>query len=79
MTLSSLKRTGELQALSINPFCMDFGPGLVKVLEAFSLHYSGTGSDVSLTGLCLVMVINIYVERTVQWCRSDQLFLCSGG
>ncbi len=32
LALSSLKRVGDLQALSINPSCMDFAPGLVKVL-----------------------------------------------
>ncbi len=31
MALSSLKRVGDLQALSISPSCMDFAPGLVKV------------------------------------------------
>ncbi len=30
--LSSLKRVGDLQALSISPSCMGFAPGLVKVL-----------------------------------------------
>ncbi len=32
LALSSLKRVGDLQTLSISPSCMDFGPGLVKVL-----------------------------------------------
>ncbi len=32
LALSSLKRVGDLQALSISPSCMDFAPGLVKVL-----------------------------------------------
>ncbi len=31
MALTSLKRVGDLQALSINEMCMDFTPGLVKV------------------------------------------------
>ncbi|XP_016416708.1 uncharacterized protein LOC107746890 [Sinocyclocheilus rhinocerous] len=31
VALSSLKRVGDLQALSISPSCMDFAPGLVKV------------------------------------------------
>ena len=32
MALSSLKRVGDLQALSVSPSCMDFAPGFVKVL-----------------------------------------------
>ncbi len=32
VALSSLKRVGDLQALSISLSCMDFAPGLVKVL-----------------------------------------------
>ncbi len=32
VALSSLKRVGDLQALSNSPSCMDFAPGLVKVL-----------------------------------------------
>ncbi len=32
VALSSLKRVGDLHALSISLSCMDFAPGLVKVL-----------------------------------------------
>ncbi len=31
LALTSLKRVGDLQALSVNEMCMDFAPGLVKV------------------------------------------------
>ncbi len=31
LTLTSLKRVGDLQALSVSEMCMDFSPGLVKV------------------------------------------------
>ncbi len=31
LTLTSLKRVGDLQALSVSEMCMDFAPGLVKV------------------------------------------------
>ncbi len=31
LALTSLKRVGELQALSVSEMCMDFAPGLVKV------------------------------------------------
>ncbi len=29
--LTSLKRVGDLQALSVSEMCMDFAPGLVKL------------------------------------------------
>ncbi len=32
MAITSLKRIGDLQALSISPSCLDFAPGLVKVI-----------------------------------------------
>ncbi len=31
LALTSLKRVGDLQALSVSEMCMDFAPGLVKV------------------------------------------------
>ncbi len=31
LALRSLKRVGDLQALSVSEMCMDFAPGLVKV------------------------------------------------
>ncbi len=31
LALMSLKRVGDLQALSVSEMCMDFAPGLVKV------------------------------------------------
>ncbi len=32
MAIASLKRIEDLQALSISPSCLDFAPGLVKVI-----------------------------------------------
>ncbi len=32
MAITSLKRVGDLQALSISPSCLDFAPGLTKVI-----------------------------------------------
>ncbi len=31
LALTSLKRVGDLQALSVSEMCMDFAPGLIKV------------------------------------------------
>ncbi len=35
LALTSLKRVGDLQAFSVSETCMDFAPGLVKVLEGY--------------------------------------------
>ncbi len=32
MAITSLKRIGDLQALSVSPSCLDFAPGLVKAI-----------------------------------------------
>ena len=32
MAITSLKRIGDMQALSISPSCLDFAPGMVKVI-----------------------------------------------
>lgn len=39
MTLSSLKKVGDLQALSVSPPCMEFAPGSVKVLLRLRPNY----------------------------------------
>ncbi len=44
-------------------------------LEALSHADAGSGS----MGLCPVRALRIYVDRTAQWCGSDQLFVCFGG
>ncbi|KAM9443990.1 LOW QUALITY PROTEIN: arylacetamide deacetylase-like 4 [Clarias gariepinus] len=37
MAITSLKRIGYLQALSVSPSCLDFAPGLVKVPACFQM------------------------------------------
>ncbi len=39
LALTSLKRVGDLQALSVSEMCMDFAPGLVKVTFKFKLSF----------------------------------------
>ncbi len=39
LALTSLKRVGDLQALSVSEMCMDFAPGLVKVTSRPRLGY----------------------------------------
>ncbi len=46
LALTSLKRVGDLQALSVSEMCMDFAPGLVKV----TLRSQGLVHIVSLSG-----------------------------
>ncbi len=100
MAITSLKRIGDLQALSISPSCLDFAPGLVKVilhphpnylpkvpfstmnpvvLEAFCPPPFTTPEQERLHLLCPVRALQIYVHRTSQWRKSEQLFICYGG
>ncbi len=99
MAITSLKRIGDLQALSISPSCLDFAPGLVKVilhphpnylpkvpfstmnpvvLEAFCPPPFTTPEQERLHLLCPVRALQIYVHRTSQWRKSEQLFICYG-
>ena len=100
MAITSLKRIGDLRALSVSPSCLDFAPGLVKailhphpnylpkvpfsnmhpvVLEAFCPPPFTASEQEKLHLLCPVRALRIYVHRTCQWRRSEQLFICYGG
>ncbi len=53
LALTSLKRVGDLQAPSVSEICMDFAPGLVKVLGYIPktwLYSQGFIHIVSLSG-----------------------------
>ncbi len=99
MAITSLKRIGDLQALSISPSCLDFAPGLVKVilhphpnylpkvpfstmnpvvLEAFCPPPFTTPEQERLHLLCPVRALQIYVHRTSQWRKSEQLSYAMG-
>ncbi len=100
MAITSLKRIGDLQALSISPSCLDFAPGLVKVilhphpnylpkvpfstmnpvvLEAFCPPPFTTPEQERLHLLCPIRALQIYIHRTSQWRKSEQLFICYVG
>ncbi|KAL0147528.1 hypothetical protein M9458_057156, partial [Cirrhinus mrigala] len=65
--LTSIKRVGDLQALSVNSSCLEFGPA------------DSHEDDPNLTLLCPVRALRIYMERTQPFRRSEQLFVCYGG
>ncbi|XDV31033.1 hypothetical protein PO909_033810 [Leuciscus waleckii] len=100
MAITSLKRIGDMQALSISPSCLDFAPGMVKVilhphpdylpkvpfsavhpvtLEAFCSPPFSTPEQERSHRLCPVRALQVYVHRTSQWRKSEQLFICYGG
>ncbi len=56
LALTSLKRVGDLQALSISEMCMDFAPGLVKVTLRPRPGYVPKGLSTSFRSqvVCLV-------------------------
>ncbi len=49
------------------------------VLEAFCPPPFTTPEQKRLHLLCPVRALQIYVHRTSQWCKSEQLFICYGG
>ncbi|KAL0150120.1 hypothetical protein M9458_054547 [Cirrhinus mrigala] len=87
--LTSIKRVGDLQALSVNSSCLEFGPAdshvvlrprpgyvpKIRTLQALSSQED----DPNLTLLCPVRALRIYMERTQPFRRSEQLFVCYGG
>ncbi len=50
LALTSLKRVGDLQALSVSEMCMDFAPGLVKVTLRPRAGYVPKVLSASLSG-----------------------------
>ncbi len=49
------------------------------VLEAFCPPPFTTPEQERLHLLCPVRALQIYIHRTSQWCKSEQLFICYGG
>ncbi len=75
LALASVKRVGDLQALSVNPVCLEFGslkPRLGYVPKVLPPPPSPRGSQQSL--LCPVRVLRIYIERSASY-RSQNSFL----
>ncbi len=93
LALSSVKRVGDLQALSINPACLKFRPNDSKVILKPKLGYVPKvvstpfrASVIELsppTGsqeslLCPVRALKVYIERSASYKKSEQLFVGFG-
>ncbi|XP_042572020.1 uncharacterized protein LOC122135816 [Cyprinus carpio] len=74
LALASVKRVGDLQALSISPNCLEFGPNDSRALSALQ----NTEEDPGLNLLCPVRALKVYIERSAPIRRSEQLFICFG-
>ncbi len=66
--LASVKQVGDLQALSVNSACLEFGPNDSKVVLKPRLE--------SL--LCPVRALKVYIERSASYRKSEQLFVGFG-
>ncbi len=75
LAISSLKRVGDLQALSVAPSYLDFAPGLAKafpypvfsvVLQAFCPPPFREPNQQSLNCMCPVRALDAYVHRAVE-------------
>ncbi len=66
LAISSLKRVGDLQALSVAPTNLDFAPGMAK-----SFLYPRAGYVPKVPS-------DAYVHRAALWRRVDQLLICYG-
>ncbi|TRY93182.1 hypothetical protein DNTS_006308, partial [Danionella cerebrum] len=98
LALASIKRLGDLQALSADESCLEFGPGdslvtirprpgfipkvpsvpfrdQVVTLQALPREEAEPAQG----SLCPVRALRIYLDRTRELRRSQQLFICFGG
>ncbi|KAI2660026.1 ORF V: Enzymatic polyprotein [Labeo rohita] len=73
LALTSLKRVGDLQALSVP----SSAPRPV-VLQAFCPPPFREPDQQKLNCMCPVRVLDTYVHRATLWRKSDQLFVCYG-
>ncbi|XDV29773.1 hypothetical protein PO909_032815 [Leuciscus waleckii] len=91
MAITSLKRIGDMQALSISPSCLDFAPGMVKVILHPHPDYLpkvpfSTVHPVTLEAFCPPPFITPEQERSHRLCpvralqayihRTSQWHLC---
>ncbi|KAL0162806.1 hypothetical protein M9458_042202 [Cirrhinus mrigala] len=95
ITLTSIKRVGDLHAFSINESCLEFGPadshfsrpGYVPEVPTTPFQVQVVNlqalppeeADPALALLCPVRAVRIYVDHTWSFRRSEQLFVCFGG
>ncbi|KAL0152042.1 hypothetical protein M9458_052646, partial [Cirrhinus mrigala] len=77
LALASVKRVGDLQALSIDDSCIEFGPGHNTIRNIPPETSAEPGTPDTL--LCPVRTVRTYTERSREFRLSDQLFVCFGG
>ncbi|KAI2662206.1 Contactin-associated protein 1 [Labeo rohita] len=79
LALTSLKRVGDLQALSVAPSHLEFAPGMAKASlypRPGTTAYCTPGLlSSSLSGL-IVRTLDTYVHRAALWRKTDQLLVC---
>ncbi len=94
LALASVKRVGDLQALSISPACLEFGPNDSKVVlkprhgyvpKVLSTPFRAqviTLSALPLSEedreLSLLCPVRVYFERSAPFRRTEQLFVSFG-
>ncbi len=89
LALASVKRVGDLQALSTSPACLEFGPNDSKVvLKVLSTPFRAqvitlsalppSEEDLELSLLCPVRALRIYFERSAPFRHTEQLFVSFG-
>ncbi len=86
LAISSLKRVGDLQALSVAPSYLNFAPGLAKVFLYPRAGYvpkvpSSTPRPVVLQAFCpppFREPDHTYVHRAALWRKADRLLVCYG-
>ncbi|KAL0162349.1 hypothetical protein M9458_041745, partial [Cirrhinus mrigala] len=91
IALTSLKRVGDLQALSFGPACSHIvlrpRPGYVPKVPTTPFRdqvvnlqaFPSERGNPALSLLCPVRALRIYLERTQSFRQSEQLFVCFGG
>ncbi len=76
LSLKTVKRVGDLQALSIIASCLEFGPSdWHSALLALPAADGEQGPNV----VCPVRALRIYLESSSLFRQSEQLFVCFGG
>ncbi len=76
LALASVKRVGDLQALSTSPACLEFNTFRAQVITLSALPPSEEDRELSL--LCLVRALRIYFERSAPFRHTEQLFVSFG-
>ncbi len=86
LVLASVKCMGDLQALSVSPYCLELEPNYSKIVlstlfRAQVITLSAlppSEQDQGLNRLCPVRALRIYIEHSTPFRQSEQLFVCFG-